>query len=141
MVLCPRGTFCVAGSTEPAVCQAGTLCNTLGGSAAGVCPSGSFCVAGEAKICPFHSTSKEGSDSIDDCVCESGLSLFANVSCEVSVVVVVVPVAEKTADGGGGFPWSAGVIAGVVVGSVVVVTAAVGLLVVMCNNNNGYSPV
>ena len=141
MMPCPRGTFCVAGSTEPAVCQGGTLCNTLGGSAAGVCPPGSFCVeGGDAVICPFHSTSIEGSDSIDDCVCESGLSLFANVSCEV--ILVAVPVAEEEEADGGGSLWSAGVIAGVVVGSVAATSIVVASsYVLLCVRNNGYSPV
>jgi hypothetical protein len=91
------------------------LCDILGGSAVGVCPVGSYCVAGEAAVvCPFQSTSREGSDSIDDCVCDLGLSLFANTSCEIITEKVPEPSI-----------WSAGVIAGVVVAVVVVVAGLV----------------
>ena len=117
MMLCPQGTFCVAKSIEPTVCQSGSLCNELGGSAAGICPTGSFCVAGRAVVCPFQSTSKEGSDSIDDCVCDAGLSLFANVSCEVIIISSVGKVNDQAA------AWSVGVIAGVAVGGSAVVVA------------------
>jgi hypothetical protein len=108
------------------VCERGSVCDMLGGSVAGVCPAGSYCVAGEAVVCPFHSTSKEGSGSIDDCVCDAGLSLVANTTCDVVVVAA-------------GSPMSPGVIAGIVVGGVVVVGAVVGG-VLSWYSPSGYSP-
>jgi hypothetical protein len=107
------------------------LCDILGGSAVGVCPVGSYCVAGEvAVVCPFQSTSREGSDSIDDCVCDLGFSLFANTSCEIITEKVPEPSI-----------WSAGVIAGVVVAVVVVVAGLVtGVLWVRSGGGVGFTP-
>ena len=109
------------------MCQGGELCDLLGGSAAGVCPAGSYCVAGEVSVvCPFKSTSKEGSDSIDDCVCELGLSLLANTYCGRITEQVASP----------SF-WTAGAIAGVVVGGVVVFGVAVAVGVVLWVGSGG----
>ena len=121
-MICPQGTFCVSKSTEPTVCRSGSLCDEQGSSAAGVCPIGSFCVAGRAIVCPFQSTSREGSNSIDDCMCDAGLSLVANVSCEVIVISSVGTVDDQ------GVFWSMAVIAGVAAGVGLVVVA----LVAMC---------
>ncbi len=89
------------------------MCDALGGSAMKECPAGSYCVAGEAVACPFESTSRAGSDSVDDCVCNAGLSLVANTTCE-SVVLDESSV------------WTPGVIACVVAGCVLVVGLVVG---------------
>jgi hypothetical protein len=79
-------------------------------------------VAGEAVVCPFQSTSKEGSDSIDDCVCEAGLSLIANTTCGVVGVAA-------------GSPMSPGAIAGIVAGGVVAAGVVVGGLWVYFPHN------
>ncbi len=84
------------------------MCDALGGSAMKECPAGSYCVAGKAVACPFESTSRAGSDSVDDCVCDAGLSLVANSICE-SVVLDESSV------------WTPSVIACVVAGCVSVV--------------------
>ena len=80
------------------------------------CPAGSYCVAGEKVVCPLNSASKTGSDSIDDCVCDAGLSLVANTTCEV-----ILPDTTESSS-----LWTPPVIAGVVVGSVVFVGGMVG---------------
>ena len=91
------------------------MCDVLGGSVARACPAGSFCVDGEAVLCPFQSTSREGSSSIDNCVCDAGLSLVLNTTCEV-----FIPAAP------GSSILSPGVIAGIVAGVVVVVGEGLG---------------